>query len=1435
MKYRRVNPLLIRSLCTLALVLALPLALVVTSLLTAEGKGLHQQVTTTDWPTYLNNMQRTAATNDTNISTSNAGQLIKLWSFKTGDTIASSPTVVGGTVYVGSWDGYEYALDATTGAQKWKTSLGVTRPSTICNPATGAGVSSSATVQNGVVYVGGGDSNWYALDATTGAVLWKVFTGDNSVNGGHYNWSSPLIYNGYAYIGIASFGDCPLVQGQLLQVSLSTHQIVNTLNLVPTGQVGGGIWTTPSIDTTTNTIYVATGTENYTTQTYAQAVVAVDASTLAVKDSWKLPESEAVLDSDFGTTPTLFSDSAGNQLVAAINKNGAAYAFKRGSLAAGPIWKQQIAVGGECAVPCGLSSVSSGAFGNGMLYMAGDDTMINGVGYPGSVRALDPATGNLLWQHGTVGPVIGALAYTNGLVIDGAGATLEVLNASTGTRLYSYTTGGWLYAAPSVSSGQIFTGGVDGSVYAFGLPSTAPPPPPPDPNCPSGWTCQDIGNPTPAGSESISGSVWTVNAGGAGIRGTSDQFRLMTQSVSGDTQISAKVVSQQVTSGPAQAGLMVRQNNDPAAPNYSVFLTKGTGVVVQYRLAFGGATTTDVQMTTAAPPLYLEIQRVGDRLQSATSNDGVNYTLVPGSTVTLAMPNAVMVGLAVSSDNNGTLSAVGYDAVAIGSPNTSPPPPPPPTPCPTGWSCQDVGNPALVGDQSLSGGTWTLQGAGTDIGGYSDQFHYVWQSLAADGTISARVASQTNTSTVAKAGVMLRQNTSASSPYYAALVTPGSGIDIQYRSNQAPDTTLLVNSNGTVPAYLEVARSGNNFSAYSSNDGVTWTYVIGTSVTMNISGTMLAGLAVTSNNTTTLGKATFDTVKVSTTAPPPPTVCPTGWTCADIGNPTPAGNQAVNGGTWTVQAGGGDIWNTVDQFHYAWQSLAADGSVSAHVTSQTNTDPWAKAGVMLRQTTDPGSPNYAVFVTPGNGIQVQYRATQGANAVVAASIAGTVPAYLKVSRSGTTFSAYTSTDGTTWTPIAGSSVTISMTGTVLAGLAATSHNTAALSTVAFDTVNVNTSPTTCPGGWNCADIGNATPAGSQSLSGGTWTVQAGGGDIWGTSDQFHYAWQSLTSGGSVSAHVTSQTNTDPWAKAGVMLRQTTDPGSPYYAVFVTPSNGIQVQYRATQGANAVTAASITGTVPAYLKVAYSGTTFSAYTSTDGVTWTPIAGSSVTINMTGTVLAGLAATSHNTTALSTVGFDTVSVSSTAPPPPTSCPTGWSCADIGNATPVGGQSLSGGTWTVQAGGGDIWGTSDQFHYAWQSLASGGSVSAHVTSQTNTDPWAQAGVMLRQTTDPGSAYYAIFVTPGNGINVQYRATQGANAVTAASIAGTVPAYLKVSRSGTTFSAYTSTDGTTWTLVAGSTVTLGMNGTVLEGLAATSHNTMASCTVVFDTVSTT
>jgi Bacterial Ig-like domain (group 1) len=179
---------------------------------------------------------------------------------------------------------------------------------------------------------------------------------------------------------------------------------------------------------------------------------------------------------------------------------------------------------------------------------------------------------------------------------------------------------------------------------------------------------------------------------------------------------------------------------------------------------------------------------------------------------------------------------------------------------------------------------------------------------------------------------------------------------------------------------------------------------------------------------------------------------PITWTGTDIGNPALAGSDALNNGTWTISGSGTYIGGTADQLHFVWQPLLGDGGIRAQVLTQTNTNSRAMAGVMVRQSTDAGAPFYAVVATPGSGILVLDRTSTGGGMQTVASIAGTVPVYLQVERSGTTYTAYTSSDGITWTPIAGSSVVLSPSGVWLAGMAVTSHTTSKISTATFDTV-----------------------------------------------------------------------------------------------------------------------------------------------------------------------------------------------------------------------------------------------------------------------------------------------------------------------------------------------------------------------------------------------
>ena len=306
-----------------------------------------------------------------------------------------------------------------------------------------------------------------------------------------------------------------------------------------------------------------------------------------------------------------------------------------------------------------------------------------------------------------------------------------------------------------------------------------------------------------------------------------------------------------------------------------------------------------------------------------------------------------------------------------------------------------------------------------------------------------------------------------------------------------------------------------------------------------------------------------------------------------------------------------------------------------------------------------------------------------------------------------------------------------------------------------------------------------------------------------------------------------------------MVRSSTDAGSPYYGVFVTPGHGIAVQWRATQGAMSNQKV-VPGAAPAYLRVGRATTTganpqtfYSAYTSPDGTTWTAVPGSTVQLNLPGPLLAGFAITSHNQGTGSGVNLDSVAIDGTAPPPPGLCPNTWQCADIGGATPPGGQDVVGGTWNVEGGGGDIWDVADEFRFAWRPINADGEASAKITSQTPTNAWAKAGVMIRKDTSAGSPFYAILLSPANGIVVESRDTQGALAVQRAGIVGTEPVYLRVSRAGTTFTAETSPNGVNWTAVPNSAAVLpNLGGAAFSGLAVTSHDTGQLSTVVFSAV---
>jgi outer membrane protein assembly factor BamB len=434
-----------------------------------------------DWPTFLSDHGHDGYNSaETVINPTSAPGLHPHWIVSAGSTISTQPVVANGTIYWGSWDGYEHATNLN-GGQLWATNLGQTVDTNpACSP-TSAGVASTATVASvsvkgtvtPVVFVGGGNAHFYALNATTGAIIWQRVLGTSP---SHFIWSSPTVYNGSVYVGVASFGDCPQVQGQLIQMSVSTGAVLHTFNVVPAGCTGGTIWSSPTLDLSNGTLYIATSDVLHCSKAtpYATALVALRASTLTPLSSWKVPRGDRGPDSDFGATPTIFQATFGGivrRMVGVANKNGVYYAFDRTNISKGPVWTAAIATGGDCP-GCGNGSISSSAWDGTNLYVAGGNTTISGIPCQGSVRAFNPANGTIIWEHCmTDGPVLGAVSAVPGIVAVGEGNTLVLLATTLGQTLFTYPghTGGSLFYGPaSISGGVLYIGNADGNLYAFG-------------------------------------------------------------------------------------------------------------------------------------------------------------------------------------------------------------------------------------------------------------------------------------------------------------------------------------------------------------------------------------------------------------------------------------------------------------------------------------------------------------------------------------------------------------------------------------------------------------------------------------------------------------------------------------------------------------------------------------------------------------------------------------------------------------------------------------------------------------------------------------------------------------------------------------------------------------------------------------------------------
>ncbi len=468
------------------------------------------------------------------------------------------------------------------------------------------------------------------------------------------------------------------------------------------------------------------------------------------------------------------------------------------------------------------------------------------------------------------------------------------------------------------------------------------------------------------------------------------------------------------------------------------------------------------------------------------------------------------------------------------------------------WTGADIGSPPLAGSDVFASGVWTISGSGRDIGGTSDQLHFVSQPLPGDGEISARVITQTNSNSRARAGVMLRQSDDPAAPFYAAVVTPGAGIWVLERASFGGQVSTLVTTAGTVPVYLRVGRAGSSTTASTSADGVTWTPLAGSAASFPVSGTVLAGLAVTSHTLTKSSTATFDSVTLSGAVTLPPN------------------DFSISASPTTVPVTAGTSGST------SITTALVSGSAESIALSATGLPLGVTAGFSPTSVTAGGSSNLTFTVT--------------------GSVApGTYP--------------------------------IGVTGTAPSA----THGTSVSLTV--------TAPGALPSPWADTDVGAPSPAGSATYSGGVFSVNGSGADIFGTNDQFNYVYEASAGNGTLIARVSSQTNTGSTnSKAGIIWKASTVSGSPYILIETGPSGVVKVQYNFSGSLSATSTYSFPNV---WMKLVRSSGNFSAYLSPDGVTWTAVVTNKSLPTIPTAATIGIFECSHKVGVLGTATFDNVS--------------------------------------------------------------------------------------------------------------------------------------------------------------------------------------------------
>ena len=232
---------------------------------------------------------------------------------------------------------------------------------------------------------------------------------------------------------------------------------------------------------------------------------------------------------------------------------------------------------------------------------------------------------------------------------------------------------------------------------------------------------------------------------------------------------------------------------------------------------------------------------------------------------------------------------------------------------------------------------------------------------------------------------------------------------------------------------------------------------------------------------------------------------PSPWVSQDVGATGIPGSATFASGAFTVSGAGDDIWENTDAFQFVNQAVTGDTEIAARVVSMQNTNEWAKAGLMLRESLSADAAFVIIDETPGGSIEFMTRTAAGQAVTPINNGNLPAPAWLRLARTGTTVTGQISADGVTWTTVGTATFT---SANVLSGLIVCSHDSSTLNDATFDSVSVTSGGT---GGGSGGGTGGGGTGGGGTGGGGT------GGGTTGPSDVVIYASDITSLHGSWSA------------------------------------------------------------------------------------------------------------------------------------------------------------------------------------------------------------------------------------------------------------------------------------------------------------------------------